>query len=154
MGLSIKDQILLLTLLGTKMFNLELLSHLAAPTLSIIHSLKCDEIVGFFWDYPLISYTSSMSPVLMGWYLKQSAVEFLARQSSPSAKAKIASTTRSGPIFTLFPDLPPELRDMIWKFALPGPSVVEMYQGHETQGRFQLSQHVQQPVASLMRTCR
>jgi hypothetical protein len=29
-------------------------------------------------------------------------------------------------MFTLFPNLPQELREMIWKFALPGPRTIEI----------------------------
>ncbi|CZT50555.1 uncharacterized protein RSE6_11563 [Rhynchosporium secalis] len=49
--------------------------------------------------------------------------------SSESAHALSGQDTL---VFTLFPALPPELRLMIWKFALPGPRVIALLTREET----------------------
>jgi len=35
--------------------------------------------------------------------------------------------------FTLFPDLPIEIRNMVWKMALPGPRIIEVVSGYYTR---------------------
>lgn len=47
------------------------------------------------------------------------------------AESLTAEISNAAQEFTLFPHLPPEIRDMVWKWALPGPRVVRV-QGRGT----------------------
>lgn len=60
----------------------------------------------------------TLSEISFGRYIYSTMASF-----SPVSLSN-SSTTQDGPSFRLFPNLPPELRCMIWEAALPEPRIV------------------------------
>lgn len=58
------------------------------------------------------------------------------------------------PTFTIFPELPLELRLLIWKSALPGPRVVEIFDTEWDIFAPAIAKSSMSPLLPLLRTCR
>ncbi|KAE9376632.1 hypothetical protein N431DRAFT_501443 [Stipitochalara longipes BDJ] len=99
----------------------------------------------------------------------------MVQHESSTAVGKSQNSNRSHALqkFKLFPKLPPELRDKVWKFAAPGPQIVSVYAGmsftriensEKTNGsdtitkisknRFKLGFHFKDQQHGMLRACR
>ncbi|KAH6664427.1 hypothetical protein B0J14DRAFT_569715 [Halenospora varia] len=123
-------------------------------TLSILNdldSLDHEELLEVLRQVPGRTYRLHLN--VLPQSLRQLALAFQQEPLQIAAAAKSAiSKERALQTFTLFPDLPPEIRLMIWGHALPGPTTIEVFSNQRTSTP-KISGHVQKLLAPLRRTC-
>ncbi|KAF4633266.1 hypothetical protein G7Y89_g4849 [Cudoniella acicularis] len=126
-------------------------SELAVKVKSL-HTLRREEVEHIVGQHAYFFLHLNEGPTEVAQVIRSACKEHYGESA-----AKIVSDNTSSEdghdTFTQFPDLPREVRDMIWTEALPGPRIIELFE-FTARRQTELSKHAHTEFSALLRTCK